>query len=40
MEKPDGREKHTKVIIFDVPTYLNHEDLPFDDKFVWIRDVK
>lgn len=35
MERPDRREKCTKVIIFYVLTYLNHEGLPSDDRFVW-----
>ncbi|KAK7069193.1 hypothetical protein SK128_023783 [Halocaridina rubra] len=39
---PGGREKYTKVIIFDVSTYLSPEDLAFDDRFMWIkrREVK
>jgi len=42
MEKPDGREKSHKVIIYDVPTCIDPEDLPFDERFVWVkrREVK
>ncbi|KAK7076910.1 hypothetical protein SK128_000148 [Halocaridina rubra] len=37
LEMPDGREKYTKVITFDVPTYLSPENLAFDDRFMWIK---
>ncbi|KAK7074800.1 hypothetical protein SK128_018970 [Halocaridina rubra] len=42
LEMPDWREKYTKEITFDVPTYLSPEDLDFDDRFMWIkrREVK
>lgn len=37
MEKPDGREKCHKVIIYDVPTLIDPDDLSFDERFVWVK---
>ncbi|MPC68468.1 hypothetical protein E2C01_062670 [Portunus trituberculatus] len=37
MEKPDGREKSQKVIIYDVPTCIDPDDLPFDERYVWVK---